>query len=346
MSTVIKGSLAVPTLDHLLSAEPQSLLEEFSDIAAVNLACARGLNNVDEHAFPDYLSLLDKIAEAVAKETDRCFRLFKLKPAQFNHSEAVFRIYTMEHVFRVQFNIKYDPLIQKSLESGFQWKSSDSTEVFIHGVLSDKRTGTCSSLPTVAIAVGRRLGYPLKLVLVPNHTLYRWDDGDDRHNYQHTESGGDIRSDDYFFSWPRSWTEYDYTINRQTNVWLHSMNATQEVSKFLCNRAIMLCDAERFDEAMQSIEASQRFDPINPACRHIALNIVDQMQQTRRRDQTKPWKELVHASAIPLPTELLGVIDSLAASIGRFETDVKFKHPVDQIMNEHEPDYRHSQENK
>ncbi|MCG8651131.1 MAG: hypothetical protein MI861_14935, partial [Pirellulales bacterium] len=191
---------AVPAIGDILCAEPTSFVAEHRDIAAINLACARGLDNVVEDDFTNYLFLLDTIAEAVEKETERCFRLFKIKPAQFNHSEAVYRIYTMEHVFRVKFGIKYDPLVQHRLETGQEWTSADSTEIFIHGILSDKRTGTCSSLPTFAIAVGRRLGYPLKLVLVPNHTLYRWDDGNEVLNYQHTESGGDIRPDKYFLT--------------------------------------------------------------------------------------------------------------------------------------------------
>ena len=55
------------------------------------------------------------------------------------------------------------------------------------------------------------------------------------YNFQRTDAGGDIRPDSYFSSWPRVWTELDFTINRQTNVWLHSMTPRQEVSKFLCN---------------------------------------------------------------------------------------------------------------
>lgn len=163
----------VPTIGDLLTADPDQFVAEHTDIAAVNLACARGLPNCDESAFPEYLALLDAIAEAVRRQTEKNFRLFKLKPKQFNNSEAVFRLYTMEHVFRVQFGIRYDSKVREITQDDKPWMSDDSSELFIHGVLSKKRTGTCSSLPIVSIAVGRRLGYPLKWMLVPNHTLYR-----------------------------------------------------------------------------------------------------------------------------------------------------------------------------
>jgi hypothetical protein len=40
----------------------------------------------------------------------RSWRLFKIKPSEFGHSENVFRIFTMEHVLRSQFGVRYDPL--------------------------------------------------------------------------------------------------------------------------------------------------------------------------------------------------------------------------------------------
>lgn len=267
------SDIVVPTLHELLTADPDQFVARFTDIAAVNLACARGLPNCNENAFTEYLALLDTIADAVKKQTERSWRLFKIKPQEFHHSENVFRIYTMEYVFRSQFGVKYDPKVREATATGKPWTTTDSSEIFIHGLLSEKRAGTCSSLPTFAIAVGRRLGYPLHLVLVPNHTLYRWDDGKEVFNLQPHEAGGEVKPDDYFHTWPRKWDEVDFQINARTKVWLHSMTPRREVSKFLCNRALMLRDCRRFNEAMQAIGAAQRFDPINPACAEIQHTI-------------------------------------------------------------------------
>jgi len=177
----------------------------------------------------------------------------------------------------VRFNIKYDPLVHENTEGGGPWLTTDSTEVFIHGILSAKRTGTCSSLPTFSIAVGRRLGYPLKLVLVPNHTLYRWDGEDEVFNLQPSDAGGFTPTNEYFYEWPRKWDEIDYAINERTHVWLHSMTPRQEVSKFLCNRAILLREIGRHGDALDAIDAAERFNPINPACEEIRLGILHQM---------------------------------------------------------------------
>ena len=47
--------------------------------------------------------------------------------------------------------------------------------LFIHGII-DGPGGTCASMPVLYVAVGRRLGYPLKLVEARGHLLLRWDD--------------------------------------------------------------------------------------------------------------------------------------------------------------------------
>ena len=306
----------IPSLHELLQGDPDQFVAKYTDIAAVNLACARGLPNAAESEFPEYLKLIDTIADAVRQETQRCWRVFKLKPAQFHNSENVFRIYTMEHVFRARFNIKYDPIVHKNVERG-TWTTIDSTEVFINGILSAKRTGTCSSLPTFAIAVGRRLGYPLKLVLVPNHTLYRWDDGDEVFNLQHTEGGGEVQPDEYFYKWPRTWDETDYAINERTKIWLHSMTPMQEVSKFLCNRALLLGEIGRYDEAFQVIDAAERFNPINPACGEIRFTILHKMQNQPTMHPANPT--VLNTATIAMQSclaaghkELAGAIDAIA----------------------------------
>jgi len=307
-----QSQATIPCLGELLRSDPDQFVARYPDIAAVNLACARGLQNADESEFSEYLTLLDTIADAVRRETDRSWRLFKLKPAQFHHSENVFRIFTMEHVFRVRFNIRYDPIVHNIVERESEWRTSDSTEIFIHGILSEKRTGTCSSLPTFAIAVGRRLGYPLKLVLVPNHTLYRWEDGDEVFNLQHTEAGGEVQSDEYFHEWPYKWREAEFRMNQLTGVWLRSMNPKQEVSKFLCNRANFLRDFGRYDEALEAIDAAERFNPMNPACWPIRFDILNKCDERSQLQPTNVGASQFYASA---GTE--DVIDILAEFISR-----------------------------
>jgi hypothetical protein len=57
---------------------------------------------------------------------------------------------------------------------------ADPSKVFLHGLLGPERVGTCSSLPVLYVAVGRQLGYPLKLVTAKGHLFVRWEGAESR----------------------------------------------------------------------------------------------------------------------------------------------------------------------
>ena len=273
------SSPPIPTLGDLLTADPDRFVTRYTDIAAVNLACATGLEGSEEIDVPEYLRLLDEMAAAVRKRVEVSGRLFKLKPAEFHHSENVFRVLTMQHVLRVQFGVRYNPAFEHltpELTERDDW-TRDSGDIFIHGILGPRRIGTCSSLPTFAIAVGRRAGYPLKLVRVPNHTFFRWDDGNEQFNIERTPAGSMVRSDAYYYEWPHPWDDGMRALNDECRVWLHSMSPRQEVSKFLCNRALQLRSEGRHREALDAIDAAERFEPTNPACGSIEFSILQEM---------------------------------------------------------------------
>lgn len=80
---------------------------------------------------------------------------------------------------------------------------TDSRDDFIHGII-EGRGGTCASLPVLYVALGRRLGYPLKLVAAARHLFARWDDpGGERFNIEISNPGGlDTHSDDHYLDWP------------------------------------------------------------------------------------------------------------------------------------------------
>jgi hypothetical protein len=127
------------------------------------------------------------------------------------------------------------------------------------------------------------LGYPLKLVRVPEHTFFRWEDERERFNVQHTKAGSELRSDESYYEWPRKWTREMFDSNARTGVWLGSLTPRQETSKFLCNRAMVLRDAARLDEGMQATQAAARYDPRNPACVDLEFDIQTRLAGNKRR---------------------------------------------------------------
>jgi hypothetical protein len=57
-------SVLVPTLNEILTADPDQFVTKYTDIAAINLACATGLPGSVEIDIPKCLAIIDRMAEA------------------------------------------------------------------------------------------------------------------------------------------------------------------------------------------------------------------------------------------------------------------------------------------
>ena len=64
-------------------------------------------------------------------------------------------------------------------------------------------------MPVLYIAIGRRLGYPLKLVTTKAHLFIRWESATDRFNVEATGRGMNRYDDEHFKHWPFPVTEED-----------------------------------------------------------------------------------------------------------------------------------------
>jgi hypothetical protein len=136
------------------------------DVAAVNLACAEGLPGTEHVDAAKCLATLDSWAEKVRQWTAGAYREFFLpNPGEFNNSKTSFRIIALLTVLSRHCGVRYEPSkVGLTLCDG----KFDVHEPFVFGV-TDGPGGTCASLPVVYAAVGRRLGYPIRLVTTKCH---------------------------------------------------------------------------------------------------------------------------------------------------------------------------------
>ena len=68
--------------------------------------------------------------------------------------------------------------------------AGDPGQLFLPGLI-DNKTGTCSSMPVLYLAIAHRLGWPLKAVVSRDHFWCRWDDGVKRFNLEATAASSD-----------------------------------------------------------------------------------------------------------------------------------------------------------
>jgi regulator of sirC expression with transglutaminase-like and TPR domain len=156
---------------------------------------------------------------------------------------------------------------------------ADASDVFLHGLLGPKRSGTCASLPVLYVAVGRRLGYPLKLVTAKNHLFVRWDGAGERLNIEATTQGLTTFEDDYYRRWPFPMTPEEEQVERH----LTSLSPAEEVSVFLSLRTQCLLAAGRWDEALSSQEQACRLTPYSANQREILERLSIQTKPMDRR---------------------------------------------------------------
>ncbi len=238
------------TLSELVNLNPGQLAQV--DIGLMNLLCAQGLPGAEDMKVNDYLTTLDRWAQHVKSETTRNFHHFRENPAYYYNSEAFYKMLMMAVVVYEDFHIRYNPkwMAPQSEVRSDDHFFADSRDIFIHGLVESQRMGTCSSMPVFYIALGRRLGYPLKLVTTRQHLFMRWDSPGEKFDMDATGKGLDRYDDDYYKKWPFPITEQEI----QDEGYLKSLSTREELSVFLFSRGACLAENGWLGQATQSYQ--------------------------------------------------------------------------------------------
>jgi len=261
------------TLDELLSIAEGDLYRV--DIARMNLLCAtdlEGTQYLDADGIEHALATLDDWAKRVAFETDRhAYRITDPRYAdRYQGSEAHFRAEMLAQVLQEDLGVKYNP------EAVGNFSFADPSVAFIHSMIptpgsttSDTSGGTCVSMPVLYVAVGRRLGYPLKLVTTDSHIFARWDgEGHDNSAWRETfnceTTNGFHRFDDeYYKTWPFTVTNHQIAVNG----YLQSLSPSEEFAQFLAARGHHAYDVKQYAFAARCYENAYRYDTLRPCYR-------------------------------------------------------------------------------
>lgn len=246
-SPIIRRSdaLTPKSLAELL-ALPSDQLERV-DIALMNLLCAEGLPGSESLDIQAVLATLDAWAEGVALETARSYAQFLRDPADYENSEGYFKALVLVTVLERDLGVRYN------LERADQPDFRNSKDQFIHGMVNDSNGGTCVSMPVVDLAIGRRLGYPLKLALAREHVFWRWDDGrSPPMNFNNAGRGLRSDPDEFYRSWPRPITDEDLKHRE----FLVSLTPAEELAVFLAARGHCLMANGRYKDALEAYRAA------------------------------------------------------------------------------------------
>jgi Transglutaminase-like superfamily len=255
----------------LLSSPPEAL--QRMDIAKMNLLCVQELPGTLPMEVDQCLAKLDKWAVRSRIESERHQYRFARSPGEFEHSEGFFKMLILAVVLVEDFGVHYVPTRQLDPASAADGDGffANPSDVFLHGVLGAKRGGTCSSLPVLYVAIGRRLGYPLKLVTTKGHLFVRWEGRGERFNIEVSGQGLNRFDDNYYRKWPFPVTDEEVAAEG----YLKSLTAPEELAVFLSIRGMCLREAGRRVEAADSFAAAARFAPNCRSYKRMELRLRD-----------------------------------------------------------------------
>ncbi len=249
------GSTPKPlTYEKLLTLSPGQLAKV--DVAEMNLLCATNLPGSEHLDIPACLSTLDAWAAYAKQEIERNLHQYYDNPNKFHNMEGYYRMAMLITILKLDYGCHYDERRDNDEPAETFFASSD--DLFIHGLITGRRAGTCASIPVLVVSVAQRLGYPVKLVSARSHLFVRWEDGKDRFNIEASNNGGMVsHSDDDYRSWPKPITD-DMIASEG---YLVSMPPTQELADFLFTRSICLEVNGNIKEAGKAIGVSVRLQP-------------------------------------------------------------------------------------
>jgi hypothetical protein len=245
------------TLHELLALSPAEL--EHCDIARMNLLCAEALPGAENLNVDECLTTLDQWAQHIKAETDRNHHHFTEDPATYSNSEAFYEMLMMAVVLYEDYGVRYNPKLITSPEAtaADDHFFADSRDILIHGLVWPQHLGTCSSMPILYIALGRRLDYPLKLVKAKGHLFMRWDSPTEKFDMDATGKGLDKSDDEFYKKWPFPLTEADI----QAEDYLKSLSAKEELSVFLSIRGECQTDNGQLGDALASFSLAYKLVP-------------------------------------------------------------------------------------
>jgi hypothetical protein len=141
---------------------------------------------------------------------------------------------------------------------------ANSKDLFIHGMIGDVNGGTCASMPILYAAIGRRLGYPIKLSATREHLFNRWEGLDNpnaswrqRFNFESAGPGFSMFSDDYYKKWPKVVSDDEV----KKFGYLETLSPSEELAEFFADRGHCLLEVGRLHEAQLTYDFAHQLSP-------------------------------------------------------------------------------------
>jgi Transglutaminase-like superfamily len=235
------------------------------DVAVLNLATAEGLpGGPTPRQERECIDRLDHYARTVAQYTAQRMPDFEKVAERYEHSEAKFRVVLMVSMLQKVHGVRYNPA---KIAPDTIHTAADS---FVHGPLVGEG-GTCASLPVVYAAVGRRLGYPIRLVGCKQHLFCRWESPLDRFNIEVNGTGTDDPPDSVY----REGRYHCDPDEERFHRFLITRTASEEFADFVTQRAYQWIDEGDFRRGLEAFAWACKLAPLHKSYEWHLVQYLD-----------------------------------------------------------------------
>lgn len=246
---------------------PRELIRHL-DLAEIDLICGCGIDSADCFEIAPMLETLDRWTTGIETRLRRVVHRFYSDRGNY----PSINVFKVDHLIRYlieECGVQYNT---QRIDDPHTW--TDPRDAHLHGLLGDRHAGTCSSLPVLIAALGRRLKMPIRLVLSPGHQFCRWDTPNERFNINFTQEGMSCPTDEEHIDWPMPWGDAIHQEQKINPVYLISLTPEQEFAGRVATRAFGLDALNRRREAFDAMDLALRTWPTHWGYQNWARHLL------------------------------------------------------------------------
>jgi len=180
------------TVAELIALSDEDL--ERADIVEMSIAVAREIPGLEGLEYDKYQRTVDGWTEQFTRWLPTVENSFHRDPSKYHDDINFFRLGMLAQFLDQHGGIAYiEEQARAQIEARKAGRKAvvfytDPGDVLLHGLIDTKR-GTCVTMPTLHVAMGRRLRWPVALACVKAHYVCRYDDGKVVYNIEATDTG-------------------------------------------------------------------------------------------------------------------------------------------------------------
>ena len=216
------------TVLQLLALSDEEL--EKVDVLELDLAVSREIKGHEDLDYDHYCNIVDKWTRQFSLKLKESEQIFNSSPHLWKNDIDLFRFGMLASFLEHEIGVDYNE-DQKFIKKG---RYTNPGDLFLYGLI-DTRRGSCANMPTLHVAIGRRMGWPVSLACIGHHFVCRFDNGEKVYSLEATavgRGGYSIGTDKECIQW--------YDISEQaikSGSDLHSFSAREMLGTFIGFRA-------------------------------------------------------------------------------------------------------------